>query len=146
MASVAETKERVQRILIDDLGRVEIDNEGFMYRSGSTKVFIRISSFDEDNFTLVAVYAFPLLDVTYTPDVYKWVALHADSYRFGHIGLSPNEGTPDIGAIVFSHNLLGDFLDPEELKWVIGAVGSTPDRLDDELKPMFGGRRYIEDE
>jgi hypothetical protein len=144
VTTVEETSERVRRILVDYKGRVEIDASGFSYVSGSTRVFIRVSQISE-GFTMVSVYAFPLLDVQFTDELYKWIALTSDTFRFGHLGLSENDDKPGYGAIVFAHNLLGDFLDPEELRWAIDMIASTTDRLDDELKPKYGGRRAVED-
>jgi hypothetical protein len=41
-----------------------------------------------------------------------------------------------------AHNLLGDTLDSEELIASVGLMAVVADRLDDELKKNFGGRRW----
>jgi hypothetical protein len=142
MTTVAETTAKVQRILIDYLGRVEIDDDGFTFEYGSARVFVRIHAINDDQSTVVAVYAFPLREVPLTDEVYKWIATNADNYRFGHLAVYEKEDKPGVGSICFSHNLLGDFLDPEEVRWVVSAVRTSSDELDDELKAKFGGLRY----
>ena len=44
--------------------------------------------------------------------------------------------------VTFSHNLLGDYLDAEELMYAVGGVASSADELDDELVAKFGGRTF----
>ena len=45
---------------------------------------------------------------------------------------------------MFSHTLLGDYLDPEELRSAIGAVATTGNDLDDEVQDRFGGERWAD--
>ena len=43
--------------------------------------------------------------------------------------------------LIFSHTLLGDFLDQPELETAMWGLLSVADRWDDELQPKFGGKR-----
>ena len=83
-----------------------------------------------------------LCGVPLTPELYKWVATEGQAYFFGHPGVVEREN--GLGDIHFRHNLLGDFLDPEELKWGVLALGDTADDLDDELQARFGGKKFTE--
>jgi hypothetical protein len=42
------------------------------------------------------------------------------------------------------HTLLGDYLDEEELHWALYQLLNTADKLDDELKQKFGGKRLAD--
>ena len=48
------------------------------------------------------------------------------------------------GAVWFNHNLLGQYLDPDELEATVAAVAQTANELDDEIKDRFGGRLFAE--
>ena len=45
--------------------------------------------------------------------------------------------------LIESHTLLEDFLDVKELEHSVYAVLAAADGWDDELLPMFGGRRLF---
>ena len=141
--SEAQVKDKVQRILTEEFGSVSIDRDGdFFVRFGSTKVFIAVKGVNETT-TFVNSFAFILEDVPLTPEVYRWAATDGQDYRFGHAKVIERDN--GLGRIVFQHVLLGDFLDAEELKWAVIALGQAADELDDELKARFGGNRFIED-
>jgi hypothetical protein len=140
MSDVSVVKEKVRRILIDRLGSVEEDRDGdFTIRNGSARIFIRVMERNEEA-TLVRVWSLVALGVPKTPELFEHVALSSDGYYFGHLGLFE---TPEDGmTITFSHNLLGDYLDAEELMYAVGGVASSADQLDDELVAKFGGRTF----
>lgn len=139
----AEVKERVQRILTEK-GTIGIDGDGdFTFQAGSSRVFIRVSEREGTDTTIVAVFAPVLRDVQPSPELFEFIAREGGDYFFGHLSfLGFEDGT---SLLLFKHNLLGDYLDPEELHWVVGAVGGTADDLDDDLQAKFGGKRVHED-
>jgi hypothetical protein len=47
--------------------------------------------------------------------------------------------------IGYSHSLLGDYLDEEELGRAVGGMLFVADNLDDELEKQFGGSRFHEE-
>ena len=139
MADVSGVKERVRRILIDRLGSCEEDRDGdFTIRNGSARVYIRVNQRNEDA-TIVHIWALVALDIPPTPELFEHIARNADGYFFGHLGMF--EGDDGI-TVTFSHNLLGDYLDAEELMYAVGGVASSADELDDELVAKFGGRTF----
>jgi len=143
MASLTEVTAKVQRILANNW-RVELRaSGGFLVRLEST--VCRIECFQkpdggDDDPVFISVRAPVLRDVPVTDDLCRWIATEGTNYRFGKAHLFYDEGETT-GQLYFSHTLLGDYLDAEELNWAVGAVGFTADRLDDELLPTFGGRR-----
>jgi hypothetical protein len=136
-------KDKVQRYLADLVGSVQLTPDGaFTFQLGSTRVFV-ICQARTPEMTTVKIVAPVLIGCAASPELFEHIALHADDYMFGHLSAERAEdGT--IG-VYFTHILLGDFLDPEELKGAVGRVATTADEIDDELKTRFGGRRFHDD-
>lgn len=137
---VATTRAKVQQYLTRNFNDVNIDeHSNFSLRHGSTRIFIRVISREEADWTAVNLEIPLLLHVKESPQLFEHIALHADDYMFGHL----NVGRTDEGLIVcFSHTLLGDYLDEEELCRSVAAMLTTADDLDDELATQFGGDRF----
>ena len=135
---------KVQRILAEYLSDVRLsDKGGFMVPYESTMVVVSPRQMDEER-TAVVLFALMNQNVPATPELFKWVATNTDEYMFGHIGLHMLEGDDTKCNLVFSHTLLGDYLDPEELRSAIGAVATTANHLDDEVQDRFGGERWAD--
>lgn len=140
---VEAVRRKVQRYLTQNFSDVTIDRDGdFSLRNGSSRIFIRTWTREEVDWTVVNLEVPLLLDVKETPEVFEYIALHADDYIFGHL----NAIRTDDGLRIFlNHGLLGDYLDEEELARAVGAMLGVADEIDDELKAQFGGRRFYED-
>lgn len=140
---VAAARGKVQQYLTNNFGDVNIDKDGdFSLPHGSTRIFVRTQTADDAEFTWITLDVPMLRDVKETPQVFEYVALHADQYVFGHL----NAARTDDGLMIFlSHTLLGDYLDEQELLHAVGAMLGTADKLDDDLKTQFGGTRFRED-
>ena len=139
--AVTLTKEKVQRYLTDLLGSVSMDRDGdFFVRNGSAQVFLRVIPFGEKN-TIVRIWAPTNHDVPESAELYHYIATSSRFY-FGALVASP---TPQNTAnIAFSYSLLGEFLDPDELRSAVSAVAVSADTIDDEIKEKFGGMRFYE--
>ena len=117
MADLNEVTAKVQRILANNW-RVELTASGsFLVRLEST--VCRISCFQnpdegDDDPVFISVRAPILRDVPVTDDLFKWIATEGTDYRFGKAHLYYEEGETT-GQLYFSHTLLGDYLDAEEL-------------------------------
>jgi Putative bacterial sensory transduction regulator len=139
--AITLTKEKVQRYLADMLGTVSIDRDGdFFVRNGSAQVFLRIAPLGEKN-TMVRVWAPTNHNVPESPDLYRYLATNT-RYYFGALTAQPNDN--NTATVVFSYSLLGEFLDPDELRSAVTAVAVAADALDDEIKSKFGGTRFWE--
>lgn len=139
MTDVSAVKEKVRRILIDRLGSAEEDRDGdFTIRNGSARIFIRVMERNEEA-TMVRVWSLVAMGIPKSPELFEHVAMSTDGYFFGHLGLFEAE---DGMTVTFSHNLLGDYLDAEELMYAVGGVASSADQIDDELVANFGGRTF----
>lgn len=137
---IAATRARVQQYLTQNFGNVNIDANGnYSLRNGSTRIFVSIRSHDDDNWTWVSLQIPVLLQIEEDPAVFEYIALHSDDYIFGHLGASRTE---DGLMIMYSHSLLGDYLDEEELGRAVAGMLYVADQLDDELERQFGGTRF----
>ncbi len=151
MATVEQTMIKVQRLLTGPLGlRVELQGDAIIVRFAevSTQVRFVVREFGTDQqgepLTVVGVSSAILFEVTPTPELYEWVAREGGAYYFGHVTVWDD---PDGGGkvmLIMTHNLLGDYLDEEELRAAMWGVLSIADRLDDQLQPRFGGKRLAD--
>ena len=140
-AQIDALRGKVQRILTEKLGTVEIDKDGdFTVRHESTRAFVSCREWGDK--TLVVVHAPFLGDVPPSPELFKYVATEGGLYHFGHVTAWEQGGTCTLS---FRHTLLGDYLDGPELEAALVAVAVTANDLDDELQQRFGGRRFHED-
>lgn len=144
MADLDSVKAKVQQLLVDRYNGVSLEKFGeFSLRHESARAFVRVFQPDADGEVFVKVVAPVLFGVTDGPDLWKHVAYHADDYFFGHLSLETDSDGET--SIFFTHLLLGDYLDAEELHWALGACLTTANNLDDELQAQFGGRRFHEE-
>ncbi len=141
--SLLQLRDKVQRHLTDEFGSVSVNSDGvFRINAESTAAFISCSDWGDDGETVVRIYSPVLFDFDLTPEVFEYVAREND-YTFGSLGLLTGED--DTSPILeFRHTLLGNFLDPQELINATVMVGATANRLDDELRARFGGKRFAD--
>ena len=136
MATVDDTQRRIQKMLQEWLGKVEIDGDGdFVFHMESTACFGRVVDWGDGDL-LFNAWAPVLLDVPLTNELYKFVA--TESYDVGNLMLEEESG--NTGLLKFQYRILANDLDESELKMAVGVVASTADNLDDKLQKRFGGR------
>lgn len=147
MATVEQTMMKVQRIMTGPMGlKVMVDDDAFRvtFQDASTHLQLRVLEWgkgdDGEPRTVVLVTSPILREVVATPELFEWVARQGGSRWFGHVEVHGIEGSDDVN-LIFSHTLLGDFIDQAELESVMWAVLSTADTWDDELQQKFGGKR-----
>ena len=141
-AEVYAFVEQQLRNLVDD---VRVTEKGdFQFRVGSTVVLVQVREqkiYGPGPNTLVYMEAILVLGAPPSLELYRHVALQAGEILFGTLfAKEDDEGV----SVRFSHSLLGDFLDAEELQSALAKVAGTADGLDDELVSAFGGRRLLD--
>ena len=139
--SMSETRDRIASMLANMVGRVELGAGGelsFPYES--TRVFVQVRPWAETS-TVVNVFAITNVDLTPSPELFEFVAMRTGDWVFGHLGMSIEDGK---ATLYFNHNLLGDFLDEEELRTAVAAVALSSDDIDDKIKAEFGGQLATE--
>ncbi|MDQ3964417.1 MAG: YbjN domain-containing protein [Actinomycetota bacterium] len=114
------------------------DQGNYVLGVASARVFI-VPTWLENDASVVRVFAITNLDVPVTAELTSYLLEKNLEFVFGGFALDIGHG-----AVWFNHNLLGDFITPEEIEATIAAVAQTADRFDDEIKSRFGGRLYVE--
>jgi hypothetical protein len=140
---VAGTRAKVQQYLTQNFSGVTIDSDGdYSLRRGSTRIFVSVRTHEDEDWTWVALQVPLLFRVEETPAVFEHIALRGNEYIFGHLSASR---TDDGLMIMYSHSLLGDYLDEEELGRAVAGMLYVADDIDDELEKQFGGSRFHEE-
>jgi hypothetical protein len=134
-------KDKVQRVLTDFVGSLDLDKDGHMsFAYESTRVVITV--IDQEERTLVKIAAPIAFNVPASPQLFKWLALNTGEKYFGSFEVSEYEdGSIFVGAY---YTLLGDSLDPDELKNAVTAIAFLADEEDDKVKDQFGGTRLAD--
>ena len=137
---VAKLRAMIESALADmGGGEYGVDENGsYVLGLESARVFV-VPAWLEDETTVARVFAVTNLGVPVTAELTSYLLQKNLEFVFGGFALDVDEG-----AVWFNHNLLGDHMTPAELEATVGAVASTADRYDDEIKSRFGGRLYIE--
>ena len=151
MGTVDQTMMKVQRILTGPMGlRVSLQGNAMhvTFTDVSTRATVSVQDWGVDKNgdpqTLVQISSPVLWEVEPTPTLYEWIAKEGGRYFFGHISAHDDTDAPGKLFLLMSHTLLGDYLDEEELSSAMYGVLGTADKLDDELKQRFGGKRLAD--
>lgn len=151
MANVDMTMMKVQRILTGPMNlRIQLHGNtiGIAFNDVSTRVNLSVDEWgtnsDGDPQSLVRIWCPILWEVDPTPVLFEWIAREGGKYFFGHVTAQDDADQPGKLFLMMSHTLLGDFLDEGELSSALYAMLGTADRLDDELKGKFGGKRLAD--
>jgi hypothetical protein len=151
MADLDMTMMKVQRILTGPMGlRISLQGTTITvtFQDSSTRVNINFTDWGKnkagDPSTLVQISSPLLWEVDPTPQLYEWIAREGGKYYFGHVTAYDDSSAAGKLFLNMSHTLLGDYLDEEELHWALYSLLNTADKLDDELKGKFGGKRLAD--
>jgi hypothetical protein len=142
-ANIATVTQKVQRILTDMLGSVQVGQSGaFFLTNDSAAIFVDVQEWGDE--TVVKIVSPMLRGVRPTEEVFRWVSIEGQSFWFAHARVVVrDEGLCDI---FMEQDLYGDTLDPEELRTAVSAVAFSANDLDDELQSRFGGSRWTDGE
>lgn len=138
---VEETTQKVRSWIADLFGSYEVDRNGSAtIRHGSARVFIRVVPYGDDG-TVVFLNSWVLLGARRCPELFERISFLNGKESFVSLYTDPNDdhSLVDIGCRI---DLLGTFLDREELDVATVAITSVADELDDQLQAEFGGERY----
>ena len=87
MATIEESTQKVQRILVSKFNKVILLEDGFAIERGSTRVKVEIKDFGKDSDgnpdSLVHLWAPIGREIPATPEFFRWAATEAQGYRFG---------------------------------------------------------------
>jgi hypothetical protein len=135
--TIGETKDRVASMVANFVGSVQLDADGALsFPYENMRVFVNVRAWGESS-TVVVVFAVTNIELPPAPELYEFVALHTDDWMFGHLVMNVVDGQAMVG---FSHSLLGDRLDPEELQAAVAAVAVASNEIGNTIKGQFGGK------
>jgi hypothetical protein len=141
--SVSTVVSKVQRILLDEFGSADMVDDGvFRLRNDSAVGFVRVREWHDS--VIVKIWSPILRDVILTPELFEWVATEGQDRFFSHARVIRDDSDDSMGMIVWENDLLGDFIDPAELRGVVISVMVGANALDDELQDRFGGVKAID--
>ena len=152
MSTMAEAQAKVLKMLTEGVGvQVTVKKEGLLqvgFADTSTAVYFEFSEQEFDGKAPTQAFVHitsPILrEVPESDELYKWVAIIGTGYRIGCVEAFPEENQTVF--LRYKYVLLADFLDEDELSTAMWCVLHTANRLDDELKEKFGGKRWIDKE
>jgi hypothetical protein len=88
--------------------------------------------------TTVETYSWVVTDVQPSEELFRYLLEENTELLFGAFGIK------DRTNVIFTHSVVGDTLDPEELEGSVRAVLTMADQYDDEIIERFGGLRAID--
>ena len=137
--AITSVRATIELKLKDMLDRYVVDERGnYVFGLESALVYV-VPAWLESKTTVVRVFAITNLDVPVTPELTLDLLEKNLDFVLGAFALDAGHG-----AVWFNHNLLGEFLAPDELEATLAAVAETANKYDDEIKERFGGRLYAE--
>lgn len=147
MPSIESIQAKVQRILLAELGEVQIDEDlNFKIPFEDTMCFVTVGEGLGEVEVVVRVEALVLRNVKLTTDVFEWVATEGQEFQIGGTCIWRDAKKPDrLGAIMFCYGIAADDLDSSELRLAVGCVGVSANMLSEALKPRFGGETFFEE-
>lgn len=104
----------------------------------SARVWV-VPAWLESGATVIRVFSITNMGVEVSEELTSYLITKNLDFLAGAFALDQ-----DAGAVWFNHNLLGEFVMPDELQATIVMISETADKFDDEIKAKFGGRLYSE--
>lgn len=139
--ALALLRDRVESYLQEAIGHWDTDADGdYGFTHESARVFVCPRMWTGDK-TVVRVFSVTNLGLAATPELMEHLVTENFHLTFGHFAYNENDGS-----VWFIHNLLGDFLDREELLTAVRMVASQANQYDDRIKDRFGGRLFTDAE
>ncbi len=146
MATKRDIQDKVQRILSKHYS-VRLGQDGdYLMKAGSTFVMVDVKDptfspiTEEEDAFYVRIAAPLLIDVEASNELFEYVATARLGGRVGlSLSLQENPENPRHYNLVLGSNILGNFLDEDELVNAVTLCGYVADKNDDDLASMFGG-------
>ena len=140
--AVAVTQQRIQRMLTEMFGSVELTPGGGMWVTHeSTAAMVTVHEFLEH--AAVKVTAPMLRQVPLTDELCRWVAIEGQNRWFVRARLYVDDDARTC-SLCIEADVLGDTIDPDEFKVAVTSVLVGANNLDDELQQRFGGLRWVD--
>jgi Putative bacterial sensory transduction regulator len=138
---LAALRRTMEHHLEASFGGVRRDDDGdFVIHHGSAQTHLRPLELPGGG-TAVRVWSITNVGVRVDPELTRFLLTENRRLAFGGFGLDEARRS-----VVFAHSLIGDAdsLARSELEAAVGAVATTADEYDDEIKARFGGSLFAE--
>ncbi len=132
------TKKKVEKYLTELYENLERAENFYRIRYGSTAIIVSIFNWQE-KLIFVRIQALVLKELVENFEIYTYIANINRSCFYGKLNYFPKEK-----ALIFEHFLLGEYLERDELDSVVLSLAIVADKIDDELKSKFGGKRFVD--
>lgn len=137
--TMTKLRETIETQLAGMIESYDVDENGsYVLPLQTCPAFVVPTSIPEGP-SVVRIFAITNLGVPVTAELTSYLLSKNLDFVFGAFGVEIEDG-----AIWFVHNILGEYLDPQELEASLGAVATTADEYSQEIKDRFGGRLYKE--
>lgn len=144
-ALVGSVQEKVGRWLAELAGSYQVGPDGVpTIRYGSSRIFVKTEPWGEEN-CIVRIWSILVYGAPKSPELNEWIAYNGSAFFFGSMQLHTLKDDESLANISLEHCILGDFIDPGELREAVMAVTVTSDEQDTELQERFGGTLTHED-
>jgi len=146
LATVEEVKKTVGEQMLDMFeSYIETDDGEFVVEVGSSAAIIDVVEGFGEGGTVILVNAPVLIGAKVSPALFKWIATEGQDFLLGAMSVDVDEDDDGkTGSVIFRSNIIGDDVDPSELKAAIFSVLAVADKFDSLLQKKFGGKRYID--
>jgi hypothetical protein len=139
---VLEAREEIRRALTNIVPSLDVDRDGdFSFPNGSAHVFVSVTQVND---WIVAKVSAPILfNAPKTGALYKHIASTAGNYWFGHpYVLEDADGSAQVA---LEHCVLVNNFDSYAFTEAVRSVAVVANKIDDELKELFGGETFYDD-
>ena len=110
----------------------------YVVRAGSALVHIGILPWEDHNDSTVRIIAFVVRGPDTDSELTNYLLRENDDFRFGAFALDSD------GDVSFNYTMIGSTLTKDALRLVVGAVGGTADKYDDEIVERWGGQTALD--
>jgi hypothetical protein len=119
------------------IGTDRSDERIFFLKEGSARASVTVRQLDSGR-VIVRIRAVLAEDVEATPELFSYIATHADAYYEGHLHLWPCELDAPRYSIHLSNDMFGTQVTPAGVRDFIRSLALKADSVDDELRRRFG--------
>ena len=148
MATIEESTQKVQRILVSKFSKVILLEGRLRHRARQHARAGRDPGLGKDKRRQPGVagpsWAPIGREIPATREFFRWAATEGAGLPVRLTNVYESDDKTTCSACS-THTLLADYLDPDELVNAIGMVGGTADDLDDKIHDQFGGKRWTDD-
>ena len=116
------------------------DRRVFFLEVGSARANVIVGRLPSGR-VVVSIEALLAAGVEPAPELFSYIATHADAYYEGHLNLRPPEPDATRFSIFLTQNLFGTQVTAAGVRDAIGLLLDRADSIDDELVRRFGGER-----